>query len=80
MKHKYEQTASKSIKETESVGGLERHTRTVCLTGWTGTLPTTPLIHLPNDVWPVREKQPNYIQDYKAFVRGFLSEQHPAKQ
>lgn len=26
----------------------------------------------PNDVWPVRETQPNYIQDYKAFVRGFL--------
>lgn len=81
MKHKYEQTASKSIKETESVGGLERHMRTVCLTGWTETLPPPPpLIHPPNDVWPVREKQPNYIQDYKAFVRGFLSVQHPAKQ
>lgn len=78
MKHKYEQTASQSIKETESAEGLERHMRTVCLTGWTETLPPPPTP--PNDVWPVRETQPNYIQDYKAFVRGFLSVQHPEKQ
>lgn len=31
------------------------------------------LVHPPNDVLSVRETQPNYIQDYKAFVRGFLS-------
>lgn len=68
-------TASNSIKETERRPS-ERHMRTVCLTGWTEPVlpphPPTYFIHPPNDVWPVRETPPNYIQDYKAFVRGFL--------
>lgn len=81
MRHKYEQTASGSIKAAVMVAtavAVERRVRTLRLTGWTGTPSPLPLQPPPsspaaptNDVWPVRETAANYIQDYKASVRGF---------
>lgn len=68
MRHKYEQTASRSIKETERRGFGATHEDSV----FDSPHPPTYFIHPPNDVWPVRETPPNYIQDYKASVRGFL--------
>ncbi len=72
MRHKYEQTASESIKETQSVGGFGATDEDSAFDWLDGDVTPPRLIHPPNDVWPVRETQPNYIQDYKAFVRGFL--------